>query len=83
MQNADVLLVLGCRLNIRLVSFNWENFARHAFKIMVDIDAAEMRKPSLKIDLQVHADLRTFMPLLMQATAYWVPRHASWLELCR
>ncbi len=43
-QNSDVLLVVGCRLTIRQVSYNWENFAREAFKIMVDMDDAELRE---------------------------------------
>src|SRR5262249_13209047 len=37
-QNADLVLVLGCRMNIRIVSYNWENFARAAYKIVIDID---------------------------------------------
>lgn len=82
-QNADFLLVLGCRLNIRLVSYNWENFAPRAYKAMVDIDAAEMKKPTLKIDLPVHADLRDFLPLLATRTAAWTPHHATWLAWCR
>ena len=47
-QNADFLLVLGCRLNIRQVSYAWQHFARAAFKIMVDVDAAELAKPTLR-----------------------------------
>jgi acetolactate synthase-1/2/3 large subunit len=82
-QNADFLLVLGCRLNIRLVSYNWENFARHAFKVMVDVDAAELKKPTLKIDFPIHADLKDFIPLLQKQTAGWTPRHAIWLAWCR
>lgn len=82
-QNSDFLLILGCRLNIRLVSYNWEKFARHAFKIMVDVDAAELKKPTLKIDLPVHADLKDFLPALAAATAKWQPRNATWLAWCR
>jgi len=82
-QNADLLLVLGCRLNIRLVSYNWEKFARQAFKIMVDADAAELKKPTLNIDLPIHADLRSFLPALSEATTEWKPRHAAWLAWCR
>src|SRR5665213_3344375 len=37
-QNADFVLILGCRLNIRQISYNWDAFAREAFKVMVDID---------------------------------------------
>ena len=45
-QNADLVLVLGSRLNIRQVSYNWQSFAPRAFKIQVDIDAAELHKPT-------------------------------------
>src|SRR5579871_1336362 len=63
-QNADLLLVLGSRLNIRQVSYNWENFARGAFKIQVDIDPAELAKPTVRPDLGIGADLRDFLPEL-------------------
>jgi len=82
-QNSDFLLVLGCRLNIRLVSYNWASFAPNAFKVMVDADEAEMKKPTLSIDLPVHADLRDFLPLLDHAAQGWVPGHAEWLSWCR
>ena len=39
-QNADFLLVLGSRLNVRQVSYNWHAFARAAFIVMVDADAS-------------------------------------------
>ena len=65
-QNADLLLVLGCRLNIRQISYNFPAFARAAKKIMVDIDRAEMNKPTLAIDMPVHADLATFLPVLLE-----------------
>ncbi len=82
-QNADFLLILGSRLNIRQVSYNWENFAPRAFKAMVDVDAAELQKPTLSIDLPVHADLRDFLPALAEATTNWQPRHTGWLAWCR
>ena len=82
-QNSDFLLILGCRLNIRQVSYNWEKFARHAFKAMVDVDVAEIKKPTLTIDLPIHADLKDFLPALSKATEKWVPHHADWLAWCR
>lgn len=66
-QNADFLLVLGCRLNIRQISYNWENFARTAYKVMVDVDAAELKKPTLKIDLPIHAGLNDALRAMAQA----------------
>ena len=82
-QNADFLLILGSRLNVRQVSYNWENFARGAFKVMVDVDAAELKKPTLKIDQPIHANLDEFLPALEAATADWTPCHAAWLVWCR
>jgi acetolactate synthase-1/2/3 large subunit len=68
LQNADLLIVIGCRLNIRLISYNYENFAKNAYKIMCDIDKAELEKPTISIDCKVHGDLNDFIDgLLAQA----------------
>lgn len=85
-QNADVLLVLGSRLNIRQVSYNWASFARDAFKIQVDVDAAELAKPTVRPDLPVHGDIRVFLAELdRQMGGAWAPGndHAAWLAWCR
>jgi acetolactate synthase I/II/III large subunit len=60
-QSSDVLLVIGCRLHIRQISYNWEWFARGAYKIQVDVDLAELDKPTVKPDLAILADARAFL----------------------
>ncbi len=82
-QNADLLLVLGSRLNIRQVSYNWKSFAPRAFKIQVDADAAELDKPLVKPDLAVHSDLKLFLRLLLRELDGYAPSHRQWLEWCR
>jgi acetolactate synthase-1/2/3 large subunit len=84
-QNADFLLILGCRLNIRQISFNWDSFARGAFKVMVDVDKAEIAKPTLSIDFPVHAHLTEFFDILEEElTAYAPPAaHLDDLAWCR
>jgi acetolactate synthase-1/2/3 large subunit len=84
-QSADLLLVLGSRLNIRQVSYNWQAFAPRAFKVQVDIDAAELAKPTVKPDLPVQADLKEFLAALDHALAGWIPppAHDHWLKWCR
>ena len=62
-QNSDLLIILGCRLNVRQISYNWKEFAPKAFKIMIDLDRAEMDKPTLKINYKIKADLKIFIPL--------------------
>ena len=63
-QFSDLLLVLGCRLNIRQISYNWENFAKGAYKIVVDIDPAELQKPTLNIDMPIHANVKDVISVL-------------------
>lgn len=81
-QCADLLLVLGSRLNIRQISYNFAAFAPQAKKIMVDVDAAELRKPTLSIDMPVHADLKTFLPAMLEALeGYQAPQqHKTYLD---
>ena len=85
-QNADVLLILGSRLNIRQISYNWKSFAPRAFKIQVDIDDAEFHKPTIQPDLAIHCDLKRFLQELLrqcEASNYRQGVHAPWLAWCR
>jgi acetolactate synthase-1/2/3 large subunit len=85
-QNSDALLVLGSRLNIRQVSYNWPSFARKAFRMQVDVDAAEMQKPTVRPDLAIHCDLKVFLDEMLnqlRAHPFNTCRHATWLEWCR
>lgn len=84
-QNADFLLVLGSRLNVRQVSYNWKNFAKDAYKVMVDVDRTELDKITLNIDLKVHADLKDFIPALLDATQGYVTpfKHHAYLLWCQ
>jgi acetolactate synthase-1/2/3 large subunit len=81
-QNADLLLVLGCRLHVRQISYNWKSFARHAYKIQVDIDAAELTKPTVRPDMPVHADVRRFLEISNQLLDGHQPspEHSQWLS---
>lgn len=85
-QNADVLLMIGTRMPIRQVSYNWENFAPKAYKIHVDIDKAELIKPTLKTDLPLQYDakifLHTLIDLLKKDKNYNRNKFESWLNWC-
>lgn len=83
-QNADLVLVLGSRLNIRQVSYNWQAFAARGRKVWVDIDPLELQKPSVKADLPILADLGELLPVLA-AHPHAGPSadHQSWLDWCR
>jgi acetolactate synthase-1/2/3 large subunit len=83
-QNSDLLLILGSRLNIRQVSYNWQSFAREAYKIWVDIDPFELQKPNVKPDMPVLASLSDFIPaLLNEPYSGATKEHQDWLQWCK
>ena len=63
-QLSDCLITIGCRLNIRQVSFNWKSFAKNAWTCHIDIDEDELEKPTLNTDLKVRADIKGFFEKL-------------------
>jgi acetolactate synthase-1/2/3 large subunit len=85
-QNADLLLILGSRLNIRQTSYNWHSFAPRAFKIQVDIDDAEFHKPTVQPNLAIHCDLKRFLAAILRECnrgKYEPGAHSPWLDWCR
>ena len=90
LQNADLVLCLGTRNNIRQISYNYENFAKNAEKIIVDIDEAELKKPTIKPDIAVCADAKDFIKALTAQVgdgvklAQVLPRpQLAWLARCK
>ena len=82
-QNSDFLLVLGSRLNIRQVSYNWKSFARDAFKVIVDIDAAELNKPTVRADLPIHADVKDVLENLLSLPPITISEaRRGWIDQC-
>jgi acetolactate synthase-1/2/3 large subunit len=83
-QNADVLLSVGCRLNVRQIGYTFPAVARAAYKISVDIDPAELRKPTLKIDLPINADAGEFIRVLdARLRSEGIPKKTAWLSWCK
>ncbi|MGD0797211.1 MAG: thiamine pyrophosphate-binding protein [Acidobacteriaceae bacterium] len=98
-QNSDVLLVIGSRLNIRQTSYNWASFARFATKIQVDVDAAEFAKPMHQPEVAIHCDAKVFLGEMLRQLKEGdpIPRdkvamngalmasgeHAAWLDRAR
>lgn len=83
-QNADLVLVLGSRLNIRQASYNWASFAKNARVIQVDIDPAELAKPFVQADVRIVADAADFLEILGRACAADpLPDYSPWADWCR
>lgn len=87
-QNCDLLLVLGSRLNIRMIGYNYKEFAQRAFKIVVDIDKNELCKPTVFADMPVHADVKALLQSFLASEAEGKVEvsnsdHTKWLAWCR
>ena len=86
LQNADWVLCLGSRNNIRQISYNFENFVRGARDfICVDIDRAELDKPTVRPTLKIHADAAEFIACFGAAMGRPPrrPAHERWMAWCR
>lgn len=82
-QNSDLLLILGSRLNIRQVGYNWQTFARAAFKIWVEIDEAELAKPTVRANMTVHSDVRQILEMLnAEPPLESSSARKQWMEQC-
>ena len=78
-QNADVILSLGCRLSLSQIGFNYEAFAPQAYKIVVDIDGDELKKHTLKIDFPIQADLNKLMIAMNEKVKEPWHEETSWM----
>lgn len=82
-QNADLILAVGTRISIRQVGYNWKTWARAAKVIMVDIDQAELKKPTIHVEMPIWADAKDFLERLNEAAGEDTYQEAEWLDTCR
>lgn len=81
-QNADLILAVGTRISIRQVGYNWKTWAREAEVIMVDIDQAELKKPTLHVEMPIWADAKDFLTKMNKLASDKVFTDKSWLKIC-
>ncbi len=82
LQNADLVIFLGTRNNIRQVSYNWTSFARHAKKIIIDIDAAELHKKTVPAKLLIQTDAKIFLKKMLKKIPADLKFSSTWLNWC-
>lgn len=84
-QNADLILAVGTRISIRQVGYNWKTWARAAEVIMVDVDEAELKKPTLHVEMPIWADAKDFLTKMKDVIGENHPVHTEneWNDVCR
>lgn len=79
-QNADLLIVIGCRLSIGQAGYNPDQFARGAKIVMVDVDHAVLSKTDLRVHIGIRADAKEFIKALNKPLSF--VNHSDWLMKC-
>jgi len=83
-QGCDLLICVGCRLSMSLTGYDYQEFAKNAKRVMVDIDEYELKKPSIAgFELLINSDAKLFLDEFLKETGkmHWTPRN-WWLERC-
>lgn len=84
LQNADLLITIGTRLALLQTGFNFAGYARNAYHVMVDIDKAELDKPTLHPNLKIQGDAGNFIRMLLNAKIHvgdfsnWIAKGKEW-----
>jgi len=86
LQNADLLITIGTRLALLQTGFNFAGYAKNAYHIMVDIDKAELDKPTLHPNLKIQGDAGDFIKKLLETEVHvgdfsnWIAKGKEWNE---
>jgi acetolactate synthase-1/2/3 large subunit len=82
-QNCDLLISIGSRLDNIITAYNPKGFARAARKIVVDVDPQEIAKLDMDIDLRLPVDAGTFIDSLAAHTrSLQLPDRPDWRRRC-
>ena len=82
-QNADLIICLGARLDTGIVGYDAKDWGRHAKKIVVEVDIEELNKPGINIDLAINRDVKQFLnELLVQIDGKKFPSFNKWAGVC-
>lgn len=82
-QNCDLLIAIGCRLDHVVTAYNAANFGRAARKVVIDIDAAELAKLDMAVAEAVRADAGAAIAALLAAGPVAGKDRSAWLERCQ
>jgi acetolactate synthase-1/2/3 large subunit len=76
-QESDLIISLGSRLNPKMIGYNHNDFAPKAQKIIVDVDKHELNKLKFKRSIKVNIDLKNFFELVKD---FKVEKKQEWLS---
>lgn len=85
MQDSDLILAIGTRLDPAMIGYDPSDFAPNAKKVIVDIDCNELNKFKFDIELKIESDATVFIEKLLQKAeeCYLTDIAPEWLHMCQ
>lgn len=85
MQDSDLIIAIGTRLDFAMIGYNADDFAPNAKKVIVDIDKCELDKFAFDVELKIQADATEFIEELLKQTSDLERCDAwnVWLKQCQ
>lgn len=80
-QNADVILSIGCSMGFKMTGFAQDKFAPKAYIISVEVDENEMKKPGVHINRLIHSDLSAFFNVANRII-HPIKVPSGWIRYC-
>lgn len=84
MQDADLIIAVGTRLDPAMIGYNADDFAPNAKKIIVDVDKNELDKFAFDVELKIEADATEFLKELVNSSTTLKLKEEvkNWLNVC-
>lgn len=82
-QNCDLLIVVGCRVDNIITAYSPDNFAKHAIKYAVDVDPQVLNSHQVNFKNKLNLDAASFFKHIFNAKVSvncqaWMDRCSSW-----
>lgn len=84
MQNSDLIIAVGTSLHISVIGYEYEQFARSAKKVVIDIDLTSHKKKTIYFDKKIESDAKLALIGLSNKLheANFKSTTSSWLSRC-
>ena len=82
-QNADLIIGMGCRMAFRQIGFNYPAFAPKARKLVGEVDNEQLKKPTLSIDVAINEDIVKVIKTLNGCISGVYKDTCGWLDYCK
>lgn len=83
-QNADMLITIGTKLDFSITGFDKSLFARAAKKVIVDIDESELKKFQILVDIPICSDAMSFIDeIIHQSSLIRKTNRSLWFKRCK